>query len=364
MTCHSSTTSADALLKVRGLYKRYHAQGPWIVNDVDFDLVPGEILSLVGPSGCGKTTTLRLIAGFEQADAGTIDLQGQPLVDVSESRRFHLPPEKRGVGIVFQDYALFPHLTVLGNVTYGIRQGSAKEKRDQAMKQLEMLNMASLADRRPQTLSGGQQQRVALARTIAANPRVVLLDEPFSNLDVTLRESARRDVRQTLLSQGVAAILVTHDREEAMSIGDRVAVMNQGRIVQIGRPESLYHEPVDCFVASFLGGLVQLPAQAVGSTATTMLGPVMLSRSVQGQVIIALRPEQIILSTPSQGQDQGIIEHREFRGHDQLLMVRYGLHTIPVLADSKTSYHCGQAVSLRIEGQAIVFDRCSQCTPQ
>lgn len=353
------TTSppSSALLRVTGLHKRYTPHQPWVVEDVSFELSPGQILSLVGPSGCGKTTTLRLLAGFEQPDFGRIELAGQTLASAgSDQPRIHLPPEKRGVGIVFQDYALFPHLSVLGNVTFGITQGSRQQRRDKAMTQLQLLDMAAYADRKPQTLSGGQQQRVALARTIAANPKVVLLDEPFSNLDITLRESARRDVRQTLLAQGVAAILVTHDREEAMAMGDHVAVMHQGRIIQQGKPEALYHHPADVFVASFLGGLIQLPAQARGKIADTLLGPVHLARPAQGDIQIALRPQQITLLPATATLVMGKIHQREFRGHAQTLLVHVGDQLIPVLADTNCPHLQGETVSIRVAGEAMVFE--------
>lgn len=366
-----STTNQSAvketLLAVRGLCKRFTNEGPWIVDHVSFDLHTNEILALVGPSGCGKTTTLRLIAGFERADAGEIELQGQSLSHTTHPKVLHTPPEQRGIGIVFQDYALFPHLSVLGNVMFGMK-GPKKDKRDRAMALLDMLHMVDFAKRRPHALSGGQQQRVALARTLAAAPRMVLLDEPFSNLDVSLREQARQDVRRTLQQQGIAAVLVTHDREEALSVGDRVAVMSQGRIIQVDEPEKVYHQPVDSVVGHFLGGLLELPAKATGSCAECVLGIVALNRPAQGQIHIALRPEQLILASSDHACSEtncsqtnctqviGKIEQREFRGHSQTLSIRVRDLLVPVHADSLVAHKIGDHVTICVAGAAHVFE--------
>lgn len=356
------------VLTVRHLAKRFTADGSLVVNDVSFDLHDKEILALVGPSGCGKTTTLRLIAGFEQADAGEIHLLGQPLALSTPTRTLHTPPHKRGIGIVFQDYALFPHLSVLANVMFGAT-GSSGVRRARAMALLDMLKMAEFAKRRPHELSGGQQQRVALARTLAASPRMVLLDEPFSNLDVSLREQARRDVRLTLQQQGIAAVLVTHDREEALSVGDRVAVMSQGRIIQLDVPEKVYHQPDNAEVANFLGGLLELPATAMGCHARCALGSIELNRQAQGLIQIALRPEQLVLTALDHSctgeacmqsnctRITGTIAQREFKGHSQTLGVRLGDMILPVQADSLVAYQLGDEVTICVAGKAHVFEK-------
>lgn len=367
----TNNTNPEPLLAVRNLCKRFTNDGPLIVNNVSFDLHANEILALVGPSGCGKTTTLRLIAGFERADAGEIQLHGQPLVQsltaATQPKVLHTPPEQRGIGIVFQDYALFPHLSVLGNVMFGMK-GPKKDHRNQAMALLDMLHMADYAKRRPYALSGGQQQRVALVRTLAAAPRMVLLDEPFSNLDVSLREQAREDVRHTLQQQGIAAVLVTHDREEALSVGDRVAVMSQGSIIQVDMPEKIYHQPVDAFVGHFLGGLLELPAKAMGSHARCVLGSVALNRPAQGNIQIALRPEQLVLASSDHAcsdtsctqtnctQVIGKVEQREFRGHSQTLRIRVGDLLLPVHADSQVGHKIGDDVTICVAGVAHVFE--------
>jgi iron(III) transport system ATP-binding protein len=219
------------------------------IDEVSFTVSKGEILALVGPSGCGKTTTLRLIAGFEQAERGTIRL-GDQLVS---NGRVHVPPEKRGIGMVFQEAALFPHLTVLENVTFGLSNQQVKTRKARGCETLEMVGMAQLTNRYPHELSGGERQRVALARALCPRPELVLLDEPFSNLDADLRQKLRAEVRGILKEMQASAIFVTHDQEEALFIGDRLAVMRAGRIEQIGAPEEVYGQPATRFVAEFMG---------------------------------------------------------------------------------------------------------------
>lgn len=342
-------------LHVRRIHKRFVSGADWVVNDVSFNLAEGELLTLVGPSGCGKTTILRLIAGFERADAGEILLGDQVLTAATERRCVHIPPRRRGIGIVFQDYALFPHLSVLSNVTFGMR-GPRRACRERAMNLLKMLALGDLAHRRPHTLSGGQQQRVALVRTLAAAPRVVLLDEPFSNLDASLREAARHDVRQLLAEQGVAAILVTHDREEALLLGQRVTVMRQGRIVQIGRPEDVYSQPANAFVAQFLGAAIRLQVQAEGTTANGPFGQLRLRHAAQGPVEVVLRPEQVRFVSPQESDVVGVIERREFRGPVQTVTVRIGQRTFPIVYDSRTAPTPGETVGIQVHGDVLLFD--------
>ncbi|HWL09675.1 MAG TPA: ABC transporter ATP-binding protein [Planctomicrobium sp.] len=346
---------SSARLKVERLCKSFTRESPPVVNEVSFELAAGELLTLIGPSGCGKTTTLRLIAGFERADSGEISLGTCALVSVSGKKKLHVPPQRREIGVVFQDYALFPHLTVLSNVMFGMNRDPVKSQRQKAMDLLTMLNIAELASRTPHTLSGGQQQRVALARTMAALPRLILLDEPFSNLDVTLRESARRDVRAFLASQGVTAILVTHDREEALSMGDRVAVMSQGRLMQVDTPKQVYHHPQTEFVAQFLGEAISLQCVGKGNVAESPLGPVTLNRPAQGTITALLRPEQIRLVSPDQAFLTGYIQQREFRGATQTLSVRVGEVIYPVVSDSTTTREPGDMVGLQIIGPAMLL---------
>jgi iron(III) transport system ATP-binding protein len=278
-----------------------------VVRDLSLRVEQGHILALLGPSGCGKTTTLRLIAGFEQLDSGRIEIAGQLVAD----GHFHLPPEKRRVGMVFQDYAIFPHLDVAANVAFGLGRGRPAEARTQSM--LELVGLAGLGPQMPYELSGGQQQRVALARALAPEPAVLLLDEPFSNLDTSLRVQVRREVRQLLKEAGATAVFVTHDQEEAMYIGDQVAVMNEGRLEQLGTPTDIFHRPQSRFVAEFMGQTDFVAGRVVAAGVETPLG--VIAGRVQGvapdtAVEVALRPDDVALTEAKEGGNGRIVERR------------------------------------------------------
>jgi ABC-type Fe3+/spermidine/putrescine transport system ATPase subunit len=247
---------SGAYLQLAALRKEF--PGHLAVADLTLDVARGEILALLGPSGSGKTTTLRLLAGFETPDAGRIVVEGE---DVTR-----LPPERRRFGMVFQNYALFPHLDVGGNVAFGLREGRATRDRRVA-DALGMVDLAGYERRAVTALSGGQQQRVALARSLAPEPRVLLLDEPLSNLDPTLRERTRRELRDAIKRVGITTVFVTHEQEEAFDLGDRVAVLNGGRLEQVGTPDELYDRPASAFVAAFVGRTNVLPGEAVGEPA-------------------------------------------------------------------------------------------------
>ncbi|MEM1270073.1 MAG: ABC transporter ATP-binding protein [Bacteroidota bacterium] len=337
------------LLSVEQLTKRFVASGPPVVDAVSFEVHPGEFFALLGPSGCGKTTTLRLIAGFERPDAGRISCDGQ-LVCATDA---HLPPEQRGIGFVFQDYALFPHLCVLDNVQFGLSGRPRNERTKRAQSMLERVGLAEFADRFPHQLSGGQQQRVALARALAPSPRLLLLDEPFSNLDALLRQTTRHDVRTLLRDEGVSALLVTHDQEEAFTLADRVAVMNAGRIEQIATPEELYARPQSRFVANFLGPTNLMPAHAEGDTAQSPLGKIQLDRPAHGPVLLALRPEHLALLPPENGSGQnvqagcdGLVTSCHFKGRDLAYRIAHAGNEYLVYAPSQTPYRHGDDVVL------------------
>jgi iron(III) transport system ATP-binding protein len=243
-----ANAAADPVLSLSDVTKAF---GPeTAVNDVSLDVRPGELLTFLGPSGCGKTTTLRTIAGLEEPTEGEITLGDEVVAGGSGA---FVPPEERDVGIVFQNFALFPHLTVRENIAFGLTDADAAESEARVDELLELVEMTDHGEKTPDQLSGGQKQRVALARSLAPEPEVLLLDEPFSNLDVRLRVEMREEVRRILKEAGVTAVSVTHDQEEALSISDRVAVMNDGTIEQVGRPESVFERPESKFVASFLG---------------------------------------------------------------------------------------------------------------
>ncbi len=271
------------------------------VDKVSLEVRPGELVCLLGPSGCGKTSTLRIAAGLERVSAGTVHLNGRLVSGLGT----HLPPEERHVGFLFQDYALFPHLNVLGNVAFGLDRLSGPEKRRQAHERLSQVGMDSHADNWPHQLSGGQQQRVALARALAPNPSLMLLDEPFSGLDKRLRDQVRDETLHVLKSSRVSTLMVTHDPEEAMFMADRIAVMRGGRIVQMDTPERLYSSPADPFVASFFGEVNSLSSQVVDGNVQTCLGPFPAPGYLNGaKVEMLIRPEGVHLREDPMGHAQ------------------------------------------------------------
>ena len=274
------------LLRCRGLVKRFDRVPA--LHAVDLDVAEGDIHALLGPSGCGKTTLLRLLCGLEVPDAGTIEIAGQMVGGPD----LHVAPEKRPVGMVFQDGALFPHLSVRRNVAFGLRGQSAEAVRRRVEELLALTDLRGYGERMPDQLSGGQRQRVAIARALAPADPVLLLDEPFSSLDARLRGDMSQEVRRILRAVGATAVLVTHDRREALSIADTVSVMLDGQIAQTGTPRTVYGRPSEPSVARVVGEVNLLPGQADGRTATCALGSVDLLEAHQGPVQLLIRPEQ------------------------------------------------------------------------
>jgi iron(III) transport system ATP-binding protein len=281
------------------------------LDHFELEVAPGSILSLVGPSGCGKTTALRVIAGFDDPDAGRVSIGGRVVVGPG----VNLPPEQRRVGMVFQDYALFPHMTVAENVAYGVDAGA----RDRVGAVLELVGLSGMGDRMPHELSGGEQQRVALARALAPRPAVILLDEPFSNLDAPQRERMRREVRRILLEAGATAVFVTHDQAEALAVADVVAVMRAGSVAQVGAPHIVYAKPADPWIAGFLGDAVVVPGTASVGQVTTSLGTFPHRGRVGGAVHVMIRPEWIHPIPDDTGT--ATVVDREFYGHDQMVVL-------------------------------------------
>lgn len=312
-----------------------------VLSDVCLEVVAGEIVALLGPSGCGKTTLLRTIAGLERPDGGSILIDEE----VVTAPGTWVKPEQRQVGMVFQDWALFPHLSVAKNIAYGVDKTARAAGRIDEV--LRLVGLEGLADREPATLSGGQQQRVALARALAPRPAVLLLDEPFSNLDSALRVEVRTEVHRLLVSLGITAIFVTHDQEDAFVLGDRVAVMNDAKIEQVDRPHILYRQPSTRWIASFVGNMNLLAATATGTTATTSLGDVDLQHAAAGAVEVVLRPEDIVIGSG----DLGVIELIEYYGHDMMALVRLDdASTVQVRLQPTLGWGRGDRVGLTYRG--------------
>jgi ABC-type spermidine/putrescine transport systems, ATPase components len=342
------TTQYETLLKVTDISKTFG--NVRAVKNASLDVRKGEIVALIGPSGCGKTTILRMIAGFETPDSGEILLQGNPVT--SE------PPEKRDIGIVFQDYALFPHLDVIDNVRFAMPKVSKTERDERAAQMLSMLGLSGFENRFPDQLSGGQQQRVALARSFAASPRLLLLDEPFSNLDAALRQNTRREIRAILKSTGIGVVFVTHDQEEALSFADRICVMREGQIEQFGVPMQIYDQPANDFVATFLGRTNLIETVADGRVARTPLGEIELDRDATGPVQLSLRPEHLMLAPVTEGCDAAVVAYREFKGHDITYWVQKGGLTWQVDADYTHRFNPGARVQLIQRDKAVVLGKC------
>lgn len=343
----------NPILTVHNVTKRYEKNEEPVIRSIDLDLQEGEILALLGPSGCGKTTTLRAIAGFEKPETGTITLDDRVLFDDTH----WVKPEKRGIGIVFQDYALFPHLNVEQNIGFGLKHLPRAKRKARVEYAIEISGLNGLAKRSPHALSGGQQQRVALARSMAPGPKVILLDEPFSNLDASLRADTRREVRDILLRSGMSAILVTHDQEEALTTADRIAVMNHGRIEQCGTPIEIYRNPATAFVAQFLGETNLIEGNAVGCCVDCALGRLELHSESEGAVLVSVRPEQLAI-TPANGASgiEGTVLTRDFKGHDQYYTVGTDAATFVVMTDHRSEFREGEKVDLSTTEPVVVVD--------
>jgi iron(III) transport system ATP-binding protein len=382
------------------------------VHDLSLAVAPGSLVALLGPSGCGKTTALRLIAGFESADAGTVQIAGRTVVGPNRM----IPPERRRVGMVFQDYALFPHLTVAGNVRYGltttgastndasspphplttrVRQwiqdrwqsrpvlGMSDEIRQSVDDALDHVGLRHMAHRYPHELSGGEAQRVAIARALAPRPDVILLDEPFSNLDARLRTAVRLEVRQILKSAGAAAVFVTHDQEEAFSLADQVAVMLHGHIEQVASPQELYQFPASHAVAEFVGDADFLPGRFEAGAVRTELGlinpsasstdslPSPASPPADGAVDVLLRPESLrveLASATINNVDNvdnpiAVVIDRQYYGHDQVIAVQLpSSKIVHVRLGPTEQFVPGDQVRVHVDGPATVLRQPSDNT--
>ncbi len=321
-----------------------------VLSGIDLAVAPGEIVALLGPSGCGKTTLLRIVAGLERPDQGRVHLGGELVADA----RTHLPPERREVGLVFQDFALFPHLDVADNLAFGLARRDPRARRQAVDAMLARFSLAPLARRYPHELSGGQQQRVALVRALIAEPRVLLMDEPFSNLDASLRRSLRVELRATLDAIGVATIFVTHDQDEALSLADRVAVMDHGKIAQLAPPPIIYRAPASLAVARATGQVVTLAGVAERDRLTTVLGT-HPGHGPAGPALALIRPEQLAPRGPS--DPPGPIGHvvgRDYTGPELELFVRLGDEAltlrIPLHDRPDARWAIGEPIEITVRG--------------
>ena len=336
----------EPALSCRSIRKRF--SGTVALDGFDLDVQDGVLLALLGPSGCGKTTALRVIAGFEKPDQGEVMVRDRT---VAGSKAW-VPPEKRRVGMVFQDWVLFPHLDVHDNVAFGL---PSQGRRERVGEVLDMMRLSGLERRMPHELSGGQQQRVALARALAPSPEVVLLDEPFSNLDATLKAEVRVEVRSILHEAKATAIFVTHDQEEALAMADEMAVMDAGRILQVGTPHEVYQSPVDLRVASMVGDANLIPGDVRAGVATTALGSFAAAGVPDGAVRMMVRPEEISIAPAPDGRAR--IVDTEFYGHDQMVRAqlddgtRFEVRLLGPHPDLRTD----ETVAVTVTGKPLFF---------
>jgi iron(III) transport system ATP-binding protein len=357
-----------AFIEIQSLFKRF--KDVVAINHIQLEINKGEMLTLLGPSGCGKTTTLRCIAGLETPEEGDIVIDGKPLI----SQGF-VPPSKRGIGMVFQNYAVWPHMKVFNNIVYGLKieKISRQKIRERAQQVLSLVGLQGLQDRYPAQLSGGQQQRVALARALVSNPKVLLLDEPLSNLDAKLREELRFEIKSLVKRMGITAVYVTHDQAEAMVISDRIAVMDSGNIVQIGTPQKIYKKPANKFVADFIGTMNFISGkvvEVVPETKTVYVRTEFSDRMVcmtpdstvvspGAQVYASIRPEDVqVFTEPLQDRDnvfKGTIAHKAYLGNFLFFFVNVNETMIRVQVAHHLPQEEGQELYLFLDPQKCMI---------
>jgi ABC-type Fe3+/spermidine/putrescine transport system ATPase subunit len=355
-------------LEVRNLVKRFGSVTA--VDDVSFKVEQGEVVTLLGPSGCGKTTTLRMVAGFERPDSGDVEIQNQLVV--STSRRLHVPPEKRGIGMVFQSYAIWPHMTVFENVAYPlvVRGTSRQEVKRRVEETLEIVGLGGFSDRPAILLSGGQQQRVSLARALVYSPNILLLDEPLSNLDAKLREQMRIELKRLQAQLSVTVLFVTHDQIEAMSLSTRLAVMNQGRIEQMDSPQEVYERPKTPFVEDFLGRILRFHGTVTHRKQDSLLVDL---EGVEGtqlrieemgealgvgeRVLVAIRPEDLRLDPGDGAKGQNrircAVENVLYLGRECELVLRFGDRMYPLTVPRTVVAKVDKSVELHLPGEHL-----------
>jgi iron(III) transport system ATP-binding protein len=340
------------LLEVANLHHAYGDQA--VVRGLSFALPRGAIGCLLGPSGCGKTTVLRCIAGFEAVQEGEIRLNGKVVSRAGAA----VPPEKRRIGMVFQDYALFPHLRIADNIAFGLHRAGTDERAGRLRELAELVRLSEVLWKYPHEISGGQQQRVALARALAPRPELLLLDEPFSNLDVELRERLSLEVRDIIRASGATAILVTHDQHEAFAMADEIGVLHQGRIQQWDSAYNLYHRPANRFVADFVGQGVFLPAKPRGANELEIELGVLKSEkaAAAGAVEVLLRPDDVVHDDAAPTQAE--VVHKAFRGAEILYTLRLASgRKVLALVPSHHNHALGERIGIRLDVDHVVAFR-------
>ena len=357
-----------AFIEIHNLFKRF--KDVVAINRIQLEINKGEMLTLLGPSGCGKTTTLRCIAGLEKPEDGDIVIDGRPML----SQGF-VPPSKRGIGMVFQNYAVWPHMKVFNNIVYGLKLQKipGQEMREQARQVLELVGLTGLEDRYPAQLSGGQQQRVALARALVTHPKVLLLDEPLSNLDAKLREELRFEIKSLVRRLGITSVYVTHDQAEAMVISDRIAVMDSGNVVQIGNPQEIYKKPANRFVADFIGTMnfisgevIEVLADSNAVAVRTEFSEKIMCISPDGataepgtEVYASIRPEDVEvfseLPQVSENVVKGKIVHKAYLGNFLFFFVRVNDTMIRVQVPHHLPHEEGQELYLFLNPQKCMI---------
>ncbi|MEE8432505.1 MAG: ABC transporter ATP-binding protein [Candidatus Desulfatibia sp.] len=357
-----------AFIEIQNLFKRF--KKVVAVNHIQLEVNEGEMLTLLGPSGCGKTTTLRCIAGLETPEEGDIVIDGKPML----SKGF-VHPSKRGIGMVFQNYAVWPHMKVYKNIIYGLKIAKLPKRiiQEKAQQILELVGLDGLEERYPSQLSGGQQQRVALARALVRNPKVLLLDEPLSNLDAKLREELRFEIKDLVRRMGITAVYVTHDQAEAMVISDRIAVMDSGNVVQVGTPQEIYEKPANRFVADFIGTMNFMSGEVVEvlqdrdavyvrtefSAKMLCKTPNITATTPGKKVYASIRPEDVeVFTEPPQAREnlvKGTIVHKAYLGNLLYFFVSVDGHMIRVQASHNVPQEEGQELYLFLNPQKCMI---------
>jgi len=352
----------NRFLEVDQLTAEYEDEA--VVEDINFQLYKGELACLLGPSGCGKTTILNAICGFKGVRKGTISLDGELITSPS----LNVPPEKRQIGLVFQDHALFPHLTIAENISFGLRKKAKSEKAKIVNELLELIGLDAHREKYPHELSGGQSQRVALARALAPQPKLLLMDEPFSNLDVELRTSLGVEIQSILKEQGTTAIMVTHDQQDAFALGDSIGVMKHGSIVQWGNAFELYHEPRSRFVAKFIGEGVFVKGQMVEANRVltsfgSVTGEARSTKLLNQEVELLVRPDDVMISPDSPIRAE--IVKKSFRGAQTLYTLKLSSDELLLsLLPSHEDFELGDQIGVELDPDHLVcFPLRKKCRP-